>query len=136
MQSFMQWLTQLCCDSLYPGAAHARCHFALHMLHIVLRAFKNDNLGHDTAMHRSCNSTGSKLSRGDGVQKKFRRDPGMPQQTPPCHENGPLKNFDPLAPCLQGSEGFVQAAFQFYIPLSTASHIPVSQSCSHTEIEC
>eukprot|EP00892_Ulva_mutabilis_P007743 jgi/Ulvmu1/5340/UM022_0134.1 len=42
LQTFLQWLMQHLCDSLYAGAPHARRHFALRGLHILLAAFQHD----------------------------------------------------------------------------------------------
>lgn len=113
MQSFMQWLTQLCCDSLYPGAAHARCHFAIHCLQVVLLAYQDDNWlqnpMHTSSMHTSPSSAGSK-AKNTGVQKKFRKDPEMLQQLPHGEGNSALQHSDPLASCIRSSESFVQVS--------------------------
>ena len=43
LEVFLQWLTRHLSDSLYVGAPHARRHFALRGLHIVLSAFQHDH---------------------------------------------------------------------------------------------
>jgi len=43
LEVFLQWLTRHLSDSLYAGAPHARRHFALRGLHIVLSAFQHDH---------------------------------------------------------------------------------------------
>lgn len=42
LQDFLQWLMRHFCSSLYAGAPHARRHFALRGLHIMLAAFQHD----------------------------------------------------------------------------------------------
>lgn len=106
IQDFMQWLTQLCCDSLYPGAAHARCHFAIHCLQVVLLCYKDDRWLH-LPMHSSCGNIGSS-SRNKGVQKKFRQDPEMLQHMSNADQASSQLHFDPLTPCIRSSESFVQ----------------------------
>lgn len=106
MQSFMQWMTQLCCDSLFPGAAHARCHFAIHCLQVVLLAYQDDNWVHNP-MHTSYSSTNGE-AQSARVQKKFRNDPAMLQLLPNGDADSTLLHFDPLASCIRSSEAFVQ----------------------------
>lgn len=112
MHAFMQWLTQMCCDSLHPGVAHARCHFAIHCLQVVLMAY-----AHDRWIHAEHN--GSSISNGNAesktrtvrVQKKYRKGPEWLQDPSAGNSNNSLPPFDPLAACIRRSESFVQVLY-------------------------
>ena len=109
MQTFMQWLTQLCCDNLHPGVAHARCHFAIHCLQVVLMAYADDRWLHGEHNGTQMSNGNSDIcTRTSRVQKKFRKGPEWLQDPASGNSKDSLLSFDPLAACIRRSESFVQ----------------------------
>ena len=134
IQDFMQWLTQLCCDSLYPGAAHARCHFAIHCLQVVLLCYKDDGWLHHP-MHATGSSKGCS-TRNLEVQKKFRQDPEMMQQMTNGDKASAQLQFDPLAPCIRSSESFVRVRAPRMLPFCFAVLLLCVVYCTVLVLTC
>lgn len=119
LEAFLQWLTRHLCDSLYAGAPHARRHFAVRGLHIVLAAFQ-----HDGWLARPLH--GADGGDGDGalraaLQQRHRRDTDALRQLDTAAAVQ-LCRFQPFAAEVFGP-GLVQVLSAPTPPLYTPTHV-------------